>query len=60
MGDEFYDLVNDPYQLNNIVGSLDPAFLQAVNDRLDALYSCAGAAQCGPIEDAPLPVSAVP
>jgi arylsulfatase A-like enzyme len=56
LGIEFYDLIADPYEMNNIAGSLAHEFVDAVEDRIDALYACTGAAECGPIEDAPLPV----
>jgi N-acetylglucosamine-6-sulfatase len=53
---ESYDFTTDPYELTNIAGSLDPAFEEALLDRIEELYACKGAAQCGAIEDAPLPV----
>ncbi len=52
---EFYDLTTDPHELNSIAGSLDPAFVAAVQARMDAIYACAGAA-CAAAENLPLPV----
>lgn len=41
---EYYDLRSDPYQLNNIVGRLDPARLRRLSDTLRAFSGCAAAA----------------
>lgn len=40
---EVYDLTSDPHQLENIVKKVDPAILQAMNQRLIKLQSCEGA-----------------
>jgi arylsulfatase A-like enzyme len=37
---EFYDLVNDPYQLENLAGSLSPQALAELHAKLDALKIC--------------------
>ncbi|XP_045922648.1 glucosamine (N-acetyl)-6-sulfatase (Sanfilippo disease IIID), b [Micropterus dolomieu] len=39
---EVYNLTSDPHQLENIVKTVDPAVLQAMNQRLIKLQSCAG------------------
>lgn len=53
---EFYDLAADPYEVDNKAQSLDAPFIAAVQSRIDALYACAGRAQCAAAERAPLPV----
>jgi len=37
---EYYDLSNDPYQLNNIYNTLDPITVQGFLDDLNALQDC--------------------
>jgi hypothetical protein len=58
---EYYDLKRDPYQLHNALRPDDPAktppapdgaTLAYYEDRLDALYGCAGQS-CRAAEDAP-------
>lgn len=39
---EVYNLSSDPHQLENIVKKVDPAVLQAMNQRLIMLQSCVG------------------
>ncbi|KAG8010450.1 N-acetylglucosamine-6-sulfatase [Nibea albiflora] len=39
---EVYNLTSDPHQLENIVKKVDPAVLQAMNQRLIKLQSCEG------------------
>uniref|UniRef100_A0A8D3C6X0 N-acetylglucosamine-6-sulfatase n=1 Tax=Scophthalmus maximus TaxID=52904 RepID=A0A8D3C6X0_SCOMX len=39
---EVYNLSSDPHQLENIVKKVDPALLQAMNQRLIKLQSCVG------------------
>uniref|UniRef100_A0A8C4E1N0 N-acetylglucosamine-6-sulfatase n=1 Tax=Dicentrarchus labrax TaxID=13489 RepID=A0A8C4E1N0_DICLA len=39
---EVYNLTSDPHQLENIVKKVDPTILQAMNQRLIKLQSCAG------------------
>ncbi|KAM4635001.1 glucosamine (N-acetyl)-6-sulfatase (Sanfilippo disease IIID), b [Polymixia lowei] len=39
---EVYNLTSDPHQLENIVKKVDPALLQAMNQRLIKLQSCVG------------------
>jgi hypothetical protein len=41
---EYYDLVKDPYQMDNKAGTLAPALLARLSGRVAALRSCAGAA----------------
>lgn len=41
---EYYDLVKDPYQLENKAASLKPAALAKLAGRVDALKKCAGEA----------------
>ena len=57
---EYYDLVQDPHQLHNALGAADTAYpapdtatLNYYEERLDALYNCAGQS-CRTAEDAPL------
>jgi N-acetylglucosamine-6-sulfatase len=51
---EWYDLIQDPYQVDNLVASVDADRLEALSDRLAAMTTCAGET-CRTIEDAPLP-----
>jgi N-acetylglucosamine-6-sulfatase len=58
--EEYYDLVRDPYQLHNALGSADTAYpppitatLNYYEERLGALYRCAGQS-CRAAEDASL------
>ncbi|HET7680566.1 MAG TPA: sulfatase-like hydrolase/transferase, partial [Xanthobacteraceae bacterium] len=53
---EFYDLLADPYEVNNAAAALPAAFVTEVEARITNLYNCKGTAVCQPIEDAPLPV----
>ncbi|XP_028319356.1 glucosamine (N-acetyl)-6-sulfatase (Sanfilippo disease IIID), b [Gouania willdenowi] len=39
---EVYNMTSDPHQLENIVKKVDPAVLQAMNQRLIKLQSCVG------------------
>lgn len=39
---EVYNLTSDCHQLENIVKKVDPAILQAMNQRLIKLQSCVG------------------
>ncbi len=39
---EFYDLVNDPYELQNLAGKLDEQTLSALHSWLEELKSCQG------------------
>jgi len=54
---ELYDLRADPFQLENLARSADPAELAALAARLAELRTCAGAA-CRAAEDAPLAATA--
>lgn len=40
--DELYDLVNDPYELQNLIDAADPAYLAQLRSWAAAYYSCAG------------------
>lgn len=51
---EFYDLIADPYQLENLADDLDPALLDRLATRLSDLSVCAGAG-CRAAEDEPVP-----
>ncbi len=42
---EFYDLISDPYELDNIASKVDPNQLDYFSDWLEALSACKGA-QC--------------
>ena len=53
---ELYDLQADPYQLENLAESTDPAALERLSVRLAELRDCAEAG-CGTAEDAPLDLS---
>lgn len=50
---EFYDLRNDPYELNNIQSSVPPETLQRFSEKMRELYKCAGSS-CR-AEDSTLP-----
>lgn len=47
---EFYDLLNDPYQLDNLASQLSAATLTDLHAQLQALQNCAGA-ECQKLED---------
>ena len=56
---EFYDYDHDPYELNNIAGSLMAGsllstFITPVETQINNLYGCVGGA-CQLLENAPLP-----
>jgi N-acetylglucosamine-6-sulfatase len=51
---ELYDLLADPFQLDNMIRDADPAFVALMAERLTALASCAADA-CRRLEDLPLP-----
>jgi arylsulfatase A-like enzyme len=51
---EFYDLKNDPYELDNLIGRADPGLIQALSARLAAMENCAGDT-CRTIEATPSP-----
>ena len=48
---ELYDMKTDPYQLQNLVTTADPALLAELTAKLDQLRVCA-AADCHGAEDA--------
>jgi N-acetylglucosamine-6-sulfatase len=50
---ELYDLASDPYQLDNVVETADPALVAALAARLAELRICRGAG-CRRLEDLPL------
>jgi arylsulfatase A-like enzyme len=50
---ELYDVVQDPYQMQNLISEADPTLLANLAERLDALAGCAGP-QCRELEDLPL------
>lgn len=49
---EFYDLKQDPYELENAYPNMDPALQQTLTTKLDALKNCAKET-CRAAEDAP-------
>ena len=49
---ELYDLANDPYELENIYETADPALLEDLKARLEALRDCEGDG-CREAENAP-------
>ena len=49
---ELYDLVRDPYQLDNLASTAEPGLLQELAARLEELAACSGAG-CRAIEDRP-------
>ena len=50
---ELYDVLDDPYQLNNVIERADPSLKAALAARLGQLAVCTGA-QCRALEDRPL------
>jgi arylsulfatase A-like enzyme len=52
---ELYELVADPYQLNNIAKEAGPALLAMLSGRVAELVKCAGA-ECRQIEDLPVDI----
>lgn len=53
-GREFYDLLQDPYELDNLADQLSPALAQQLSDWLKRLHTCA-AAGCRAVEQEPAP-----
>ena len=49
---ELYDLTNDPYELENVYEGADPALVEDLKTKLEALKSCSEAG-CREAEDAP-------
>jgi hypothetical protein len=49
---ELYDLRSDPYQLENLAATTEPALLEELTARLHELHSCSGD-ECRLIEDQP-------
>ena len=49
---ELYDLANDPYELDNLYEGADPALLEDLKARLEALRDCSEEG-CKEAEDAP-------
>jgi len=49
---ELYDLEADPYELESLHDSADPALAESLKARLEALTSCSGQS-CREAEDAP-------
>ncbi|HET6878200.1 MAG TPA: sulfatase [Jatrophihabitans sp.] len=43
---EFYNRVTDPYEMDNLAGSLSPARLAQLNKMTDALAHCSGMSSC--------------
>ena len=56
---ELYDLVADPFQLDNIAATADPILLEALAARLVELKNCA-AGTCRILEDLPVEPDALP
>ncbi len=52
---ELYDLVNDPYEMENQWQNADPQFQQELADLIELYRTCA-AANCRAIEETPAPV----
>jgi arylsulfatase A-like enzyme len=50
---ELYDLLRDPFQVQNHIAKADPALVSALSERLAELATCAGSA-CRTFEDMPL------
>jgi N-acetylglucosamine-6-sulfatase len=50
---ELYNVLDDPYQLDNVIETTDPSLRAALAARLGELASCAGT-QCRELEDRPL------
>lgn len=50
---ELYDMVNDPYQLENIASVADPLLLERLSNWLDQLAKCSGA-ECRVLDMAPV------
>jgi arylsulfatase A-like enzyme len=49
---ELYDLANDPHELENVYETADPALVEDLKARLEALRDCSGD-ECREAEDAP-------
>lgn len=56
---ELYDLIRDPYQVQNRVETADPAVVASLSQRLAELANCAGSG-CREFEDRPLLPTHVP
>ena len=50
---ELYDLLNDPYQLENVAATANPTFLAMLSDGLRELADCA-AETCRALEEEPI------
>lgn len=55
-GTALYDLVADPYELDNIVGSMDPAAVAQLAEQTRALAACSGAT-CRIADSMPVPTA---
>jgi len=55
-GTALYDLVADPYELDNIVGSVDPAAVAQLAEQTRALAACSGAT-CRIADSMPVPTA---
>lgn len=55
---ELYDMLADPYQLDNLYAAAGSAVIEPLAERLAALLQCSGAT-CRQREDAPLDVPAI-
>ena len=51
---ELYDLVNDPYELRNLISEATPAFIRQASDLLASYKSCAGS-RCRTVDRQPPP-----
>ncbi len=56
---EFYDLRTDPYELDNLAGSISPADLAGLHADLTRLEECHGAAACWAAAHLPATIAAV-
>jgi hypothetical protein len=50
--EELYDLSSDPYELESLHGTADPALIERLSSRLEDLKACAGES-CREAENAP-------
>ena len=55
---ELYNVLADPYQLDNVIERADPSLLRALAGRLGELVHCVGA-QCRELEERPLSDGAI-
>jgi arylsulfatase A-like enzyme len=55
---EYFDFTSDPYELNNLASTMDPAWKAALSARLAQAVECVGSKQCQAVLTAPITLAA--